>query len=647
MKNKPQCIGCGAIASRMKGDKCGRCKLLELQTQATVQELNHAQTVQPPALPSQAVPPPPQTRFPPVPTQSLHPTVPYGSQNQNPLLTTQHAAMSQSFMDTMNQAKQCKALVDAASLAVNYSNMLSPVITPNEMLELRESKGNKSGVSIMVYCHPRVGRKEVVELMPEYHPFDAATLMHDVKAHWLECLNLCWQFLAPGKLQLNEVELCWPDYFQLGGTSQFVTIGAVHDSHLHLEGFNMKFLRSPADQASRKKLSGGGKFMQLALNIKIAELSTVHKVEARYGQLLPKELGGSGPSRAKAKCKQINDDADISSSTVAPASRFTGPPMSTFRQSQCAIFGRTAGFKPAVISEIKLSFATDVTNNDSEDGDLFFSSNTIVSTTISSSSIGNGLSKSVFQSINSLPLQLDMSFTDVILARETSAGPDGQPSVASGLSGDAICEDATWLIEPRCTTEVIKSSGMMQQVDKNNLVFKTINVFTHYVYYCTDGVKVLVDLQGTLTAKGYVLFDPMAHTKEGDSCMGDMGDKGLQAVVDQHNEMQCNNICLGLQLPPMMFPFALKQRALPLSQTLPAIIHLVTVKLTVHVPPTLDIELKVAVHVPPTLNIELKLATGEGPEIDKLDDEDEDIEGGIPEKNVNVTKTDNGSGIRE
>ncbi|KAF5365478.1 hypothetical protein D9758_010860 [Tetrapyrgos nigripes] len=38
-ESKLQCIGCGAIASQMKGDKCGRCKLLELQTQATVDVL--------------------------------------------------------------------------------------------------------------------------------------------------------------------------------------------------------------------------------------------------------------------------------------------------------------------------------------------------------------------------------------------------------------------------------------------------------------------------------------------------------------------------------------------------------------------------------------------------------------------------------
>ncbi|THU98283.1 kinase-like protein, partial [Dendrothele bispora CBS 962.96] len=114
-----------------------------------------------------------------------------------------------------------------------------------------------------------------------------------------------------------------------------------------------------------------------------------------------------------------------------------------------------------------------------------------------------------------------------------------------------------WLIEPRRTNEVTKYSGTMQQVNKNTLPFLTMNAFAHFIHYWTHGQMVFVDLQGKYMflpstcavaddSDGQVLFDPMVHTKNGNSCLGDLGIEGIAQFVQCH---QCNHICQTLQLP--------------------------------------------------------------------------------------------------
>ncbi|THV04044.1 kinase-like protein, partial [Dendrothele bispora CBS 962.96] len=103
-----------------------------------------------------------------------------------------------------------------------------------------------------------------------------------------------------------------------------------------------------------------------------------------------------------------------------------------------------------------------------------------------------------------------------------------------------------WLIEPRRTNEVTKYSGTMQQVNKNTLPFLTMNAFAHFIHYWTHGRMIFVDLQGSPTKDGQVLFDPMVHTKNGNSCLGDLGIEGIAQFVQCH---QCNHICQTLQLP--------------------------------------------------------------------------------------------------
>ncbi|KAF5317435.1 hypothetical protein D9758_018935 [Tetrapyrgos nigripes] len=63
------------------------------------------------------------------------------------------------------------------------------------------------------------------------------------------------------------------------------------------------------------------------------------------------------------------------------------------------------------------------------------------------------------------------------------------------------------------------------------------------------GKMVFVDLQGSPTEHGQVLFDAMTHTREGDSGPGDHGYEGLEEFIKNHTD---NRICTEIGMKELM-----------------------------------------------------------------------------------------------
>lgn len=58
------------------------------------------------------------------------------------------------------------------------------------------------------------------------------------------------------------------------------------------------------------------------------------------------------------------------------------------------------------------------------------------------------------------------------------------------------CDSATWLVEPRRTTSVIKFSGTLQHPSQHDKIGKTITAFAHFVYQVSAKTLVFADIQG-------------------------------------------------------------------------------------------------------------------------------------------------------
>nr|VWO98094.1 Lysyl endopeptidase (EC (Protease IV) (PvdS-regulated endoprotease) [Ganoderma boninense] len=99
---------------------------------------------------------------------------------------------------------------------------------------------------------------------------------------------------------------------------------------------------------------------------------------------------------------------------------------------------------------------------------------------------------------------------------------------------------AVYLVEPvRLTTAVVKFTGTLGSTNRNDLRSLTVTAFAHYVAEQTACRYVFADIQGSNNANAngklsITLFDPMTHTAEGTSGVGDHGMKGLQDFVTNH-----------------------------------------------------------------------------------------------------------------
>ncbi|KAF9000906.1 kinase-like domain-containing protein, partial [Cyathus striatus] len=136
-------------------------------------------------------------------------------------------------------------------------------------------------------------------------------------------------------------------------------------------------------------------------------------------------------------------------------------------------------------------------------------------------------------------------FSDGYLAQEL--GENWSP--ASGMSTYET-EGIMWLIEKRRPTTVIRFSGTLQHPSsKKDLRSSTIYAFAHFAYGYSNFTVVFADLQGTPSrvkgSDGLIIFDPMTHTVDGKSGIGDFGEHRITSFIHDH---VCNNICIRLGL---------------------------------------------------------------------------------------------------
>ncbi|KAG2015179.1 atypical/Alpha protein kinase [Coprinopsis cinerea AmutBmut pab1-1] len=153
---------------------------------------------------------------------------------------------------------------------------------------------------------------------------------------------------------------------------------------------------------------------------------------------------------------------------------------------------------------------------------------------------------------------LYLSFAKGLLLQEI-----GKHSPASGQ----LCDSETdhdgqevigikWLAEERhLSRRIVRFCGTMQhQTTRTDLAYQTVHTFNHFVYLHTNRQLIFADLQGTPTSvklasgevvEGMMLFDPMTHTINHGSGIGDFGQEGIDTFVEQHT---CGPLCRALHL---------------------------------------------------------------------------------------------------
>ncbi|PPQ87551.1 hypothetical protein CVT24_012095 [Panaeolus cyanescens] len=115
----------------------------------------------------------------------------------------------------------------------------------------------------------------------------------------------------------------------------------------------------------------------------------------------------------------------------------------------------------------------------------------------------------------------------------------------------------SWLVDPFLgDVAVTKFSGSQCAGSNMDRVGMTCDAFAHFSLHDSDGSFVLVDIQGIIASKRLIgapisgeekvtLFDFMAHSINGEMCLGDRGKPGIRQFRQQH---VCNSICEGLGL---------------------------------------------------------------------------------------------------
>ncbi|KAJ6505055.1 kinase-like domain-containing protein [Mycena sanguinolenta] len=139
--------------------------------------------------------------------------------------------------------------------------------------------------------------------------------------------------------------------------------------------------------------------------------------------------------------------------------------------------------------------------------------------------------KAFFKHANNLNVAVDnnLAFAEAFLAEELKS-----PTPASGVH--EIGPDSpgvTWLVEPKRSTFVEHFTyTLSHKLHKKDLRSATVHAFAHFVW-------------GHRHKDGLVLFDPMTHTENGDSGIGDFGIEGIESFFCDHT---CGDICLRLGL---------------------------------------------------------------------------------------------------
>ncbi|KAL0566682.1 hypothetical protein V5O48_015326 [Marasmius crinis-equi] len=554
----PQCLGCGAVGANLVPPFCVGCQV----------EMSQTNNTQPMG--------PPQLAYPATGTKLTSPS---------PSAAVAAAQLNQMRQDFGSRMKAGKEKAAAQAGFESFDTTTSS----GDILAFRNNKigSTLSARTITVNCFAAANGKVLHEFPADMWTFNDTDMMDDVKAKFFELLCTRWEQSAPGKLQGDEVSLTWPDNYGIDLNVIHENIAKVYDLYINMPGFDKRNFASMQDRG-KKNYNPNSKKGSVGQYLNFWLLINASKVEERYGCSLPARLGGA----ATRKRKFDNEDRTMA---APPSSKRPEPPVSVFRNSSALLTTRHAS-RSALSQNIDVKLVQG--EYCMERNEIEYSNDQPLSACISITPLATGLEKTVFhgslnaseryvfkritdQTLNTLEdnnLALeseykllhigqglltefnshcrnagldytsDFLFSSAILAQEVVVD---KPSLPSGLHSEELFSDATtnitWLLEPRRSTEVIKYSGTLAPVDRNTLPFMTMAAFAHYTYHAMDANLVLVDLQGSRTRDGVVLFDPMAHTSDGASCTDDLGPDGIAHFKENHT---CNRICRGINLEP-------------------------------------------------------------------------------------------------
>ncbi|KAJ3508918.1 hypothetical protein NMY22_g16465 [Coprinellus aureogranulatus] len=123
---------------------------------------------------------------------------------------------------------------------------------------------------------------------------------------------------------------------------------------------------------------------------------------------------------------------------------------------------------------------------------------------------------------------------------------NGHPWAATGAIDRAV-----WLVETKRPKSTIRFCGTLDHPIHSDRLSLTVQALLHDVYDATAGELAFADMQGSTTLVNgrecVVLFDPMSHSIDSDTGLGDHGPEGIEAFVTQH---RCDYICKALGLAP-------------------------------------------------------------------------------------------------
>ncbi|KAF8161813.1 kinase-like domain-containing protein [Mycena galopus ATCC 62051] len=108
----------------------------------------------------------------------------------------------------------------------------------------------------------------------------------------------------------------------------------------------------------------------------------------------------------------------------------------------------------------------------------------------------------------------------------------------------------TWLVEfKRSSTVEHFTYTLSHRSTKRDLQSSTIYAFAHFIWGHGNKRLIIADIQGTPALvrgkDGMILFDPMMHTRDGASVVGDFGMHGMRSFPEAHI---CGDICRCLGL---------------------------------------------------------------------------------------------------
>ncbi|KAJ7738812.1 kinase-like domain-containing protein [Mycena metata] len=152
-----------------------------------------------------------------------------------------------------------------------------------------------------------------------------------------------------------------------------------------------------------------------------------------------------------------------------------------------------------------------------------------------------------------------LAFAEAFLLEEINSPSPASAVTEIGPGGSGL----TWLAEQKRSTIVEHFTyTLSHKLHKKDLRSATVHAFAHFVWGHSNQTLIFADLQGTPALVNYkdgmILFDPMTHTKDRASGVGDFGIEGIQSFFHDH---VCADVCLRLRLDktvPLIFDDAIE-----------------------------------------------------------------------------------------